>query len=89
MSETRWSKADRAALALQAYGDLVHGPTWDGYGDEGSMDFEVLVTGLLVDLKHLLYRAGWEEFALTEIAERAVDVWAEEADALPEGGPDA
>lgn len=86
MSETRWSKADRAAAALQAHGDEVHGPCWDGYGDEGSEEFEAAVNGLLVDLKHLLYRAGWAKYMLTEMAERATDVWAEEADALPVGG---
>lgn len=85
MSETRWSKADRAAAALQTYVQEVNGPG-ASYGDEGSEEFEAAVNGLLVDLKHLLYRAGWAKYMLTEMAERATDVWAEEADALPVGG---
>lgn len=85
MRETQWSKADRAAAALQEYVQEVDGPG-ASYGDEGSEEFEAAVNGLLVDLKHLLNRAGWSRFMLTEMAERAVDVWAEEADALPVGG---
>ena len=85
MSETQWSKADRAAAALQTYVQEVDGPG-ASYGDEDSEEFEAAVNGLLVDLKHLLYRAGWGKHLLTEMAERAVDAWAEESEALPLGG---
>ena len=88
MSETQWSKADRAAAALQAYVQEVDG-LGASYGDEGSEEFEAAINGLLVDLKHLLYRAGMGKLMLTDMAERAVDVWAEESDTLPVGGDDA
>jgi hypothetical protein len=89
MSDTQWGRADRAAAALQAHGDQVHGQFWDGYGDEGSAEFEQAVMDLLVDLKHLLYRAGLAKLMLTDMADKAVDVWAEECEALPTGGDES
>lgn len=88
MSETRWSKADRAAAALQAHGDQVHGPFWDGYGDEGSAEFDAAVLELLVDLKHLLYRTGGAKTMLTDLAEEAVDIWDKQMETLPVGDDD-
>lgn len=84
--ETQWSKADRAAVALQAYYEELNGPG-ASYGDEGSDDWEGAVNGLLVDLKHLLHRVDYRTM-LTDMAEQAVDVWAEEADLLPVGDED-
>lgn len=87
MSETQWSRADRAAAALQAHVDEVTDSPGNSYGDEGSAEFDAAVLSLLVDLKHLLVRVGGGRYVLTELAERAVDVWAVEADTLP-AGPD-
>lgn len=87
MSETQWSRADRAAAALQAHVDEVTDKPGNSYGDEGSAEFDAAVLALLVDLKHLLYRAGGPSGTLSEYVDRAVNVWAVEADTLP-AGPD-
>lgn len=84
--ETQWSKADRAAAALQAYTEAVNGPG-SSYGDEGSEDWGGAVNGLLVDLKHLLHRVDYR-MMLTDMAEQAVDVWSDESDSLPVGDED-
>lgn len=88
MSETQWSKADRAAAALQTHTDQVAGMPGTSYGDEGSMQFEGAVLLLLIDLKHLLWRCDYR-LALTELAEKAANLWAEEVDLLEVGEPDA
>lgn len=87
MSETQWSKADRAAAALQTHTDQVAGQPGTSYGDEGSMQFEGAVLLLLLDLKHLLWRAD-PAMLLTDIVERAVDLWGEEVDHLEAGDPE-
>lgn len=84
MTETGWSRADRAAAALQAHVDAVAGSPGESYGDEGSDTFDEAVMSLLVDLKHLLWRAGGPFYELTQMAEKAIDIWSEED--LPEGG---
>jgi hypothetical protein len=84
MAETGWGRADRAAAALQAHVDEVAGFPGESYGDEGSDTFDEAVMSLLVDLKHLLWRAGGPAYELTEMAERAIDRWS--AEDLPEGG---
>jgi|GEM_PF-4501041 len=87
MTDTQWSRADRAAYALQAHFGESHTPPGSKtYGDEGSVEFDRAVVSLLVDLKHLLYRVGGARYMLTDLAEEAVDLWAEEADTLPLGG---
>lgn len=83
--ETRWTHADQAASALQTYALETRGA---GYGDEGSAEFEAVVVDFLTDLKHLLYRAGMGRYMLTEMTERAIDRWSDEAEVLPEGAPD-
>lgn len=82
--ETGWSRADRAAAALQAHVDEVAGFPGADYGDEGSEEFDDAVMSLLVDLKHLLWRAAGPAYELTAMAEKAIDIWSEED--LPEGG---
>ena len=84
MSETQWSRADRAGAALQAHVDERKG-IGHTYGDEGSDEWRANVLALLVDLKHMLYRAD-PTLMLTDLTEQATDRWAEEADRLPEGG---
>jgi len=63
-----WRKGNRAAEALQEYS------TWrgsEGYGDEGSAEFEDALLGLLTNLRHLAYRAGSDFEALNnEASER-------------------
>lgn len=84
--ETGWSRADRAAAALQAHVDEVAGVPGESYGDEGSDTFDEAVLSLLVDLKHLLWRAGGPAYLLEDMVQTAIDKWAVEADELPEGG---
>lgn len=86
MSDTQWSRADRAAAALQEWCEEAGNP--DGYGDEGSIEFDDAVRGFLTDLKHLLWRVGGTEYELADMAYQAVKRWGEECDNLPEGGPD-
>lgn len=84
MTDTRWSRADRAGAALQAHVDERKG-IGSTYGDEGSDEWRANVLALLVDLKYMLDRADYT-LMLTDLAEEAVDIWAEEADTLPKGG---
>lgn len=81
--ETGWSRADRAAAALQAHVDAVSGVPGTSYGDEGSDTFVKAVVSLLVDVKHMLYRADYR-LMLEDMAAEATDIWAEED--LPKGG---
>lgn len=83
MADTCWSRADRAAAALQAHVDEAG---TDHYGDEGSEEFDEAIVSLLVDLKHLLWRVYGPDMGLEDLTAKAVDQWAVEADALPEGG---
>lgn len=76
--ETRSDRAaNRAGAALQAHVDEVNGMPGVSYGDEGSDTFRAAVVDLLVDLKHLLYRAD-PMLMLGDLCEEAVDIWAEE-----------
>lgn len=84
MTETQWSRANRAATALDSWMMEAH-PESTGYGDEGSEDFDAAVLGLLVDLKHLLWRVD-PTYELSQLAEKAVDIWSDESETLPEGG---
>ena len=63
-----WRKGNRAAEALREYS------TWrgaEGYGDEGSEEFEDALLGLLTNLRHLAYRAGTDfETLNNEASER-------------------
>ena len=61
-------------------------PESTGYGDEGSEDFDAAVLGLLVDLKHLLWRVGGPAYALEDLTQTAIDRWSAESETLPEGG---
>jgi len=82
MADTQWSKANRAASALQTYSLERHGET---YGDEGSEDFWQAIDDFLLDLKHLLFRVDPHE-TLEELSQKAADAWADEVDELPVGG---
>lgn len=85
MSDTQWSRADRAGAALQEW---CNEAGIDGYGDEGSHEFDEAVLGLLTDLKFLLWRAGGSLYELAELSDEAVKRWSDLCDNLPEGGPD-
>lgn len=79
MTEKESRRADRAAAALQAHVDAVNGAPGESYGDEGSDTFVEAVVSLLVDVKHMLYRAD-HRLMLEDLAEEATDRWAEESD---------
>jgi hypothetical protein len=85
VSETQWSRANRAAAALDTWMMEAH-PESAGYGDEGSDEFRSAVIGLLVDIKHLLFRCS-PATLLTDLVEDAVDTWGEDVDKLEAGGP--
>lgn len=85
MGDTQWSRADRAGAALQEW---CNEAGIDGYGDEGSPEFDEAVLGLLTDLKFLLWRAGGSAYELDDLSYQAVKCWGDLCDNLPEGEPD-
>lgn len=72
-------RASRAAYVLQKHFGETHPPPGSkSYGEEGSEAFREAVVDLLVDLKHLLVQTNAYDLMLTDLAEEAVDRWAEE-----------
>lgn len=72
--------ARRGALALQAHIDEKNG--FQGPSPGSSVALRLAVVDLLVDLKHLLYRADYR-LMLEDLAAEAVDLWAEEGGGEP------